>query len=205
MHAANLATFRKPECKLGCAKQPFCGRTPHCAVGFVCDTTFGVSLINTHNVRWTIWDEEVANGSTTEVVSRWPRCTWESVFGLWPMGRVVENVLHHPRHTPVPSFHTLQRSVYSPAARPPGVKNAKIIRAEIPLFVCCSLWTAPCRGEGACVFQWNRELCRPELLLLVGPTKPKGSRWRFLTNVVLFLFLFFYCILSVPFFLCFIS
>jgi hypothetical protein len=29
----------------------FAERTPHCAVGFGCDTTSGVSLINTHNVR----------------------------------------------------------------------------------------------------------------------------------------------------------
>jgi hypothetical protein len=69
----------------------FCGRTPHCAVGFGCDTTSGVSLINTHNVRWPIWNEEFANGSTADVVSRWPRCTRESVSGLWPMGRLVEN------------------------------------------------------------------------------------------------------------------
>jgi hypothetical protein len=54
-------------------------------------------------------------------------------------------------------------------------------------FPSCSLWTVPCRGEGACVFPWNRELCRPEFLLLAGPTKPKRSRWRFLTNVLLFL------------------
>jgi hypothetical protein len=68
-----------------------------------------------------------------------------------------------------------------------------------------TLWTAPCRGEGACVFQCNRALCRPELLLLVGPTKSKRSRWRFLTKLVLFIFSFFFCFISVPSFLCFIS
>jgi hypothetical protein len=72
----------------------------------------------------------------------------------------------------------------------------------LPSFCCFfSFWTAPCRSEGACMFQWNCELCRPELLLLVGPTKSKRSRWRLLTNIVLFIFAF----LSIPSFLCFIS